>query len=86
MMTRGGNSTATTLMSAAGLALSAIVIWITISNRTDDRLSVMDSRIAAVNERVAVVNGQVVDHGRRLDRDESWISTLITARMNRGGK
>lgn len=73
-MTRAGPNGITTMVATASLVLSALVFWSSISNRTTDRID-------DLNNRITVVDGATKSNTQRLDKDESWIATLITAKM-----
>lgn len=62
------------MLATASLVLSALVFWNSISNRTSDRIDALENRITTVD-------GEAKSNTQRLDHDESWIATLITAKM-----
>lgn len=77
MIKTGDRGGITTMLATASLVLSALVFWNSISNRTSDRIDVLENR-------VTTVDGEAKSNSQRLDHDESWIATLITAKMNAG--
>lgn len=77
MIKAGDRGGITTMLATASLVLSALVFWNSISNRTSDRIDVLENR-------VTTVDGEAKSNSQRLDHDESWIATLITAKMNAG--
>lgn len=80
-MVKGGPNGITTMVATASLVLSALVFWTSISNRTSDRIDGLENKIGAVDGKVATVDGATKGNTQRLDKDEAWIATLITARM-----
>lgn len=67
------------MLATASLVLSALVFWNSISNRTTDRIDALENRVSGID-------GKTESNSQRLEKDEAWISQLITARMDGKGK
>lgn len=55
------------------------MFWNSISNRTTDRIDALENRVSGID-------GKTESNSQRLEKDEAWISQLITARMDGKGK
>lgn len=71
-MADGGLSSGaiTTAVATAGLALSGVTLWVSLTNRTDDHISQIDSRLSSAEATLR-------SHDQRLSQDEAWVSWLI---------
>jgi hypothetical protein len=65
-----------TIIAAASLALSATMAWLSLNNRTDDRLN-------DLSVKTAQATALAQNNANRLDHDEAWIGWIVQQKMGR---